>query len=218
MEKMNRTTFVATRESRETKIGLELGLFPGPSSIATGVGFLDHLLSSLSCHAGWSLNLNCKGDIEIDDHHSIEDCAITLGAALREAIAANGSIRRFGCAYAPMDEALARAVVDISGRPFGDINLGLGREMIGDLAAENAGHFLSSLAANAGITLHVDVLKGSNDHHKAEAAFKALALALREALSPPESGAAGKGDVASTKGATMLRVTKKEVPGKGNEA
>ncbi|PKL06082.1 MAG: imidazoleglycerol-phosphate dehydratase HisB [Spirochaetae bacterium HGW-Spirochaetae-9] len=195
---------VATRESKETKIQVELGLFPGASSIGTGIGFLDHLLTSLACHAGWTLRLECKGDREVDDHHSAEDCAITLGIALREALIDKGAIQRFGTAFAPMDEALSRAVVDISGRPFCDTSLQLERETIGELAAENIAHFFQSFAMNAGITVHVDILKGSNDHHKAEAAFKALALALREALAPALSPAA-----ASTKGATVISVSRK---------
>jgi len=180
-------TILVTRESRETQIRVGLELSPGQSSIQTGIGFLDHLLTSLAHHAGWTLSLTCKGDLEVDDHHSAEDCAIALGVALKEAIADRGVIRRFGSAYAPMDEALARAVVDISGRPWCDVNLGLEREYVGELACENIPHFLASLAANAGMTLHVDVVKGCNDHHKAEASFKALALALREALQPKEA-------------------------------
>lgn len=203
------TTIVVKRASRETDIACELRLEPGDLSIATGVGFLDHLLTSLACHSGWSLTLTCRGDLVVDDHHSVEDCAIVLGVALKEALACRGAIRRFGSAFAPLDEALARAVVDVSGRPFCDASLQLEREMIGDLAAENVGHFLASLAANAGITLHVDVLKGENDHHKAEAAFKALALALREALAimpgAGEADAAGGGP-ASTKGKPVLNV------------
>ena len=204
-------TIIVKRQSKETDIACELRLEPGAISIATGVGFLDHMATSLAYHAGWSLSLSCRGDLAVDDHHSAEDCAIVLGAALKEALAGRGSIRRFGAAFAPLDEALARAVVDVSGRPFCDVSLQLRREMIGDLAAENIGHFLASFAANAGITLHVDVLKGDNDHHKAEAAFKALALALREALAPTtgaggaEAGPAGAG-TASTKGKPVLTI------------
>lgn len=205
---------VVTRESKETKIQVELELSPGISSISTGIGFLDHLLSSLACHAGWTLRIECKGDIEVDDHHSVEDCAITLGLALREALGDRGAIRRFGSAFAPMDEALARAIVDISGRPFCDASLQLQRETIGELASENIVHFFHSFAANAGITVHIDLLKGSNDHHKAEAAFKALALALREALAPAyaptdiDNSAAGE-IAASTKGAAVIRISRK---------
>ncbi|HWR10272.1 MAG TPA: imidazoleglycerol-phosphate dehydratase HisB [Rectinemataceae bacterium] len=210
------TYIVATRESKETKVKVELGLFPGPVSIGTGIGFLDHMLTSLACHAGWSLALDCEGDRVVDDHHSVEDCAITLGIALREAIVERGAIARFGYAYAPLDEALARAVVDVSGRPFCDCDLQLEREAIGELATENIGHFFASLAANAGLTLHVDVLKGSNDHHRAEAAFKALALALREALTPAvamASASDAENAPASTKGTTVIKVTKREKAG-----
>jgi len=214
------TTIVVKRASRETDIACELRLEPGALSIATGVGFLDHLLTSLACHAGWSLKLACRGDLVVDDHHSVEDCAIVLGVALKEALACRGAIRRFGSAFAPLDEALARAVVDVSGRPFCDVSLQLEREMIGDLAAENVGHFLASVAANAGITLHVDVLKGANDHHKAEAAFKALALALREALAfmpgAGETDAAG-GSTASTKGKPVLTVERIAPPSESDD-
>jgi len=208
------TLILATRVSKETEVEVELGLFPGTLMINTGIGFLDHLLASLAFHAGWSLRLDCKGDIEIDDHHSAEDCAITLGAAFRETLADRGAIKRFGSAFAPLDEALARAVVDVSGRPFCDATLQLQREMIGDLASENVAHFLQSFAVNAGITVHVDLLKGSNDHHKAEAAFKALALALRDALAPASppavaSGSAAGETVASTKGAAVIRISRK---------
>ena len=211
-------TIIVKRASKETDIACELRLEPGALSIATGVGFLDHMVTSLAYHAGWSLSLSCRGDLAVDDHHSAEDCAIVLGAALKEALAGRGSIRRFGAAFAPLDEALARAVVDVSGRPFCDVSLQLRREMIGDLASENVGHFLASFAANAGITLHVDVLKGENDHHKAEAAFKALALALREALAPmPASGAAGEG-TASTKGKPVLTIERIAPPLSGGGA
>ncbi len=209
----------ASRKSKETEVQLELGLFPGLSTISSGIGFLDHLLNSLAHHAGWSLSLTCKGDLEIDDHHSAEDCAITLGAALREAVASRGAIKRFGYAYAPLDESLARAVVDVSDRPWCEAELGLERDMIGDLASENVAHFLSSFAFNAGITLHVDVLRGSNDHHKAEAAFKALALALREALMPVLlPAAAGSESPNSTKGSAQITISRRGKAAKGIEA
>jgi imidazoleglycerol-phosphate dehydratase len=191
------------RKSAETDVRVELELSPGPSSISTGIGFLDHLLASLAHHAGWSLSLACEGDLPVDDHHSVEDCGISLGLALREAIERNGAIRRFGSAYAPLDEALARAVVDISGRPWCDVDLALERQTIGTLATENIPHFLLSLAFNAGITLHVDVLKGSNDHHRAEAAFKALALAMKQAL---ETRGGDSGEANSTKGKPVLEI------------
>lgn len=215
------SAILVTRESKETRIRIEFELSPGQSSIQTGIGFLDHLLTSLAHHAGWTLKLSCKGDLYVDDHHSAEDCAIALGVALKEAIVDRGAIRRFGSAYAPLDESLARAVVDISGRPWCDANLELGRESIGELACENIPHFLSSFAANAGITIHVDVLKGCNDHHKAEASFKALALALREALEPSRIDSDGKDNANqtnSTKGQAVITVTRQGKTGLGKKS
>ncbi len=214
------SAILVTRESKETRIRLELELSPGLSSIHSGVGFLDHLLASLAHHAEWTLTLSCEGDLNVDDHHSAEDCAIALGVALKEAFADRGSVRRFGSAFAPLDEALARAVVDISGRPWCDANLGLEREFIGELACENIPHFLSSLAVNACMTVHVDVLKGCNDHHKAEAAFKALALALKEALEPSRArGETGdkKAGANSTKGRAVTTVARQGKPADGKK-
>lgn len=184
------------RTTKETDIDLRLCLDgTGQSDIATGVGFLDHLLDALTRHARFDLHLRCTGDLHIDDHHTAEDCALTLGAAFAEAVGDKRGIGRFGSAYAPLDEALARAVVDLSGRPHAEIHLGLTRERLGALACENIGHVLWSFALAAKITLHVDVLRGVNDHHKAEAAFKALALALRQAVALD-----GGTEVPSTKG------------------
>jgi imidazoleglycerol phosphate dehydratase HisB len=167
----------------------------GRVAIATGIGFFDHLLTALAFHAGLDLTLTCRGDLDVDDHHSVEDSALALGSALDQALGDRRGIRRFGSAYAPLDEALARAVVDCSGRPFARVNLGLQRDRIGTLATENVTHALQSLATAARMTLHVDVLAGENDHHRAEAAFKAVALALRVALAPGRQPA-----VPSTKG------------------
>jgi len=173
---------VIERRTKETNVRVELTLAPGPVDVRTGVGFLDHLLSSLAFHGGLSLSLSCDGDLQVDDHHSAEDCALALGAALKDALGDKAGIRRFGSAFAPLDESLARAVVDLSGRPCSIVDLGLTREAIGGLACENVAHVVSSLANAAMATIHLDVLRGSNDHHRAEAAFKALALALREAI------------------------------------
>ncbi len=187
---------VIDRRTKETEISVRLNLDgTGAAEVATGIGFLDHLLDALAKHARFDLELSCKGDLLIDDHHTAEDCGLTLGTALQRALGPRVGIRRFGYAYAPLDEALARAVVDISGRPFADVNLGLTRERLGELSCESIPHVLSSLASTAGLTLHVDVLKGENDHHRAEAAFKAVALALRTAVE-----ASGFDDVPSTKG------------------
>ena len=184
------------RSTKETEITVRLNLDgAGSSAISSGIGFLDHLLDAMAKHARFDLELSCAGDLQIDDHHTAEDCGLALGQALEKALGNRKGIRRFGYAYAPLDEALARAVVDISGRPFSDINLGLTRERLGELSCENIPHVLSSMAVTAGLTLHVDVLKGSNDHHRAEAAFKAVALALRLAVEP-----SGFDDVPSTKG------------------
>ena len=185
-----------SRETGETRITLELNLDgSGRSEIRTGIGFLDHMLAALSRHARFDLELTCEGDLEVDDHHTAEDCALALGQALDQALGERRGIVRFGHAYAPLDEALARAVVDLSGRPAPVIDLGLRREMLGALSSENVAHVFHSLAVAARIALHVDVLRGDNDHHRAEAAFKATALALRQAVASD-----GTGEVPSTKG------------------
>ena len=171
------------RETAETLITARLNLDgQGEVQVATGMPFLDHMITALFRHAGFDLSLQAKGDIEIDDHHTVEDCGIVLGEALRQALGDKRGIVRFGSAYAPLDEALARAVVDLSGRPWPVIECGFRREMLGSVATENLTHFLESLAIAAAMNLHVDVLRGRNDHHRAEAAFKATALALRAAV------------------------------------
>lgn len=172
-----------TRATSETRIEVKLNLDgAGTADVRTGIGFLDHLLTALARHARFDLTLACDGDLHIDDHHSAEDCALALGAAVDAALGERRGFGRFGFAYAPLDEALARAVVDFSGRPFADVDLGLRRPSIGTLACENIGHVVASFATAARATIHVDVIKGVNDHHRAEAAFKALALALRQAV------------------------------------
>ena len=172
------------RTTRETEIVLALALDgTGAADVRTGIGFLDHLLTALACHARFDLSLACTGDLQVDDHHTAEDCALALGQAFDRALGDRSGIARFGSAMAPLDEALARAVVDLSGRAFALVDLGLTRERLGGLACENVSHVLSSLATAARVTLHVDVLRGVNDHHRAEAAFKAVALALRQAAS-----------------------------------
>ncbi|GBC04646.1 hypothetical protein RclHR1_00580011 [Rhizophagus clarus] len=187
-----------SRKTNETDINVELCLDSAGDQeidVNSGIGFLNHMYHALAKHSGWSLSLTCKGDLHIDDHHSAEDTAIALGLAFKKALGEPRGIKRFGYAYAPLDEALSRAVVDISGRPFADINLELKREKIGELSTEMIPHVLSSFATSAGITLHVDVLKGKNDHHRAESSFKALAVALRQAIEKT-----GTNDIPSTKG------------------
>lgn len=195
-----------SRETGETRVEVRLDLDgrgpgrpDGPAGIQveTGIGFFDHMLHALVFHAGWRLKLVCDGDLDVDDHHSVEDTGLALGQALALALGERRSgIARFGHAFAPLDEALARAVVDISGRPFFAGELGLQRERVGALSCEMVPHFFHSLAQTAGLTLHVDLIRGANDHHRIEACFKAVGLALRAALA--RSG--GAETVPSTKG------------------
>jgi len=185
-----------SRKTSETSIELDLILDgTGKADIETGIGFLDHMLISLTKHARLDLILRCKGDLEVDDHHTAEDCALALGQALDQALSDRRGIKRFAHAYAPLDEALARVVIDLSGRPSAVVDLDLRRECLGELACENIVHVFTSLAMASKSALHVDVLRGENDHHKAEAAFKALALALRDAIQRD-----GSDQVPSTKG------------------
>ena len=193
---MTPRTFSTRRVTSETTVTLTLNLDgTGRSTIQTGLPVYDHMLSALVRHARLDLDLTCTGDLHIDDHHTVEDVALTLGEALAAALGERRGVRRFGSAYAPLDEALARAVIDLSGRPWAEVDLGLRREHLGTVACENLGHALRSLAIAAKMTLHVDVLRGENDHHRAEAAFKAVALALRQAVALD-----GHADVPSTKG------------------
>ena len=183
------------RRTNETDIECALTLDgSGAADVRTGIGFLDHMLTALARHGGLDLKLHCTGDLEVDDHHTAEDCALTLGMALDAALGDRAGLRRFGDAHVPLDEALARAVWDLSGRPYAVIDLGLRREALGGLACENVGHFFRSLAVASRSCLHVDVLRGENDHHRAEAAFKATAVALRAAIAHVGGG------VPSTKG------------------
>jgi imidazoleglycerol-phosphate dehydratase len=184
------------RGTRETDLTVRVDLDgAGETDVETGIGFLDHLLDALGHHAGFDLTVRARGDLEVDDHHTVEDTALALGAALDAALGERAGIGRFGTAHAPLDEALARAVVDLSGRPCARIELGLRRERLGALSTENVSHFLRSLAVTTRGALHVEVLYGENDHHRAEAAFKAVALALRQAVAR-----AGDERVPSTKG------------------
>jgi imidazoleglycerol-phosphate dehydratase len=154
----------------------------GSAKVSTGLAFLDHMLTQLSVHGGFDIQLTAQGDLEVDDHHTVEDTAIALGEAFRRAMGEVRGVKRFGSAYAPLDEALARVVVDWSGRPFAVTDLGLTRERVGQVATENVSHFFRSFAVASALTLHVDVLRGENDHHRIEAAFKAFALALSDSV------------------------------------
>ena len=171
------------RKTRETDIKLTLRLDgSGSAQIDSGIGYLNHMLEALTKHAHFDLELSCRGDLDVDGHHTTEDCALALGRAIDTALGERRGIRRFSHAYVPMDEALARVAVDLSGRPWPEVHLGLKRERLGQLACENITHFFQSLAIAMRASLHVDVLRGDNDHHRAEAAFKACALALRQAI------------------------------------
>ena len=184
-----------TRSTGETSVEVSLDIDGrGISEVRTGLGFLDHMITSLARHAHFDLRLSAAGDTKVDDHHTVEDCAILIGRALDEAVGERTGIKRFGYAYAPLDESLCRAVVDLSGRPWPEIQIPFTREMIGDVASENLIHFLRILASEGRMALHVDLLRGDNDHHKAESAFKAVAIALRQAVTVVAD------DVPSTKG------------------
>lgn len=185
-----------TRRTSETEIEVSLSLDGGGSAeVGTGLPFLDHMIATLARHARFDLTLACRGDLEVDDHHTSEDCALAIGAAVDEALGERRGIARFGHAYAPLDEALARASIDFSGRAYSVIYLGLARDELGGWAAENVGHFFRSFASAARATLHVELLRGANDHHRTEAAFKALALAVRHAVALD-----GGAEIPSTKG------------------
>jgi imidazoleglycerol-phosphate dehydratase len=184
------------RRTRETEIELTLDLDgTGRVAIATGIGFYDHLLTSLAHHGLFDLEIRAAGDLDVDEHHTVEDVALVLGAAVAEALDDRSGIRRFGEASVPMDEALATAVIDVGGRPYAVIDLPFRGERVGALPLQLVDHALESFARTAGATLHLRGT-GRNDHHLAEAAFKALARALRAACEadPRRVG------VASTKG------------------
>ena len=184
------------RKTRETDIQLKLNIDgSGQSTIQTGIGFFDHMLSTLARHARFDLYLTCVGDLDVDGHHTSEDCALAIGSAIDQALGERRGIERFGFAYCPLDEALARTVIDLSGRPCPTISLGLRREKIGTMATENITHVFQSLAIAMRASLHVDCIRGENDHHRSEAAFKSCALALRQALSKT-----GESTIPSTKG------------------
>jgi len=191
----NRTAEI-NRKTNETAIQASVTLEgTGIYAIDTGIGFLDHLLSALSKHSKIDIKLQCKGDLHIDDHHTVEDCALVLGQALSQALGDKRGIVRFGYSYAPLDEALSRAVVDLSGRPFAKVELNLTSERLGNLSCQNVKHFVESLAMTLGAAIHLDLIRGENDHHKAESAFKALALALKSAVATTNSK-----EIPSTKG------------------
>ena len=186
------------RSTRETEISLTLDLDgSGVTAISTGVGFYDHLLGSLAHHGLFDLEIAAQGDLDVDDHHTVEDVALVLGAAVAEALGDRAGIARFGDASVPMDESVATAIVDVGGRPYAVIDLPFRGERAGALSLQLVEHALEAFARTAGATLHVRGT-GRNDHHLAEAAFKALGRALRAACEPDPR----RRGVASTKGST----------------
>jgi len=186
------------RKTAETEISVEINLDgTGQYDNETGVGFFDHMLDQLARHALIDMTVRCAGDLHIDDHHTVEDVGIALGQALTEAMGEKRGILRYGSCLLPMDDALVRAALDLSGRPYLVWNVDLPTAKIGSFDSELVREFFQALSTHGGITLHVDMLHGLNSHHIAEAAFKAVAQALRTALSHD----ARKGDaIPSTKG------------------
>lgn len=170
------------RRTKETDITLRVCLDgSGKTTIDTGIGFFDHMLDALCRFGLLDLELKCAGDLRVDAHHTVEDCGICLGRALREALGDRAGIRRVGSAWLPMDEALAFAALDISGRPYLAFEASFMAPMCGAMDTQLAEEFFRALAVNAGLTLHLRVPAGRNDHHKMEALFKAFGLALRDA-------------------------------------
>jgi imidazoleglycerol-phosphate dehydratase len=186
------------RVTRETNVAITLDLDgSGTADIDTGVGFYDHLLGSLAHHGLLDLTIRATGDLHVDDHHTVEDVALVLGAAVAEALGDRAGIVRFGDASVPMDEAVATAVIDVGGRPFAVIDLPFRAERAGTLTLQNVEHALEAFARTSGATLHLRGT-GRNDHHLAEAAFKALGRAVRAATAPDPR----RTGLASTKGST----------------
>lgn len=183
-----------SRKTKETQIDLKLSLDGGEVSVQTGIGFFDHMLTALAFYAGLGLQLTVRGDLDVDGHHTVEDTGIVLGQALAQALGNKAGITRFSSVYVPMDEALARTVLDISGRPYLVFDAPMPQEVIGTYDSCLTEEFMRALAVNAGLTLHQHALYGKNAHHITEALFKSLGLALKEAVSIRGTG------VTSTKG------------------
>lgn len=172
-----------SRKTAETEIDVSLTLDgTGSYDMSTGVGFFDHMLDQLARHSLIDMNVRCKGDLHIDDHHTVEDCGIAIGQALTQALGDKRGIRRYGSCLLPMDDALVRCALDLSGRPFLVWNVDLPTPKIGTFDTELVREFFQAFAVAAGATLHVEAFYGANAHHVAEACFKALARALRAAV------------------------------------
>lgn len=191
---MNRTAEI-NRKTKETDISVKLKLDGGEVKINTGIGFLDHMLTALGVHGGFGLEVNAVGDLNVDGHHTAEDAGITLGLAFKEALGDKSGITRYGSAFIPMDESLGFCALDISARPYLVFDAVFNNERVGEFDTCLTEEFMRAFAFNAGITLHLRVEYGSNDHHKIEALFKALAYALKNAVRRNADGSA-----VSTKG------------------
>lgn len=184
------------RKTRETDIRMKLSFDGnGTADIHTGIGFLDHMLTAFAVHSGFDLSVFCKGDLEVDCHHTVEDVGIVLGQAIDGALESKSGIRRYGSFYIPMDEALGFCALDISGRPFLAFDAGFQTERIGTFDTCMTKEFFRAVAMHSGMTLHLRVLYGCNDHHKVEALFKAFAHSMKEAVAPNRNG-----EVLSSKG------------------
>lgn len=182
------------RNTKETQIKISLNLDGGDVKASTGIGFFDHMLTAFGVHGDFGLEVQVKGDLEVDNHHTVEDTGIALGMAFRQALGDMGGINRYGSFYIPMDESLAHCALDISNRPFLVFNADFNEELCGDYETCCTEEFFRAFAVNAGITLHLNVLYGSNSHHEIEALFKACAHALDVSTAKKEGG------VLSTKG------------------
>lgn len=187
-----------TRKTAETQISVSLNLDgTGVAKLATGVPFLDHMLDQVARHGMMDLEVNASGDLHIDAHHTVEDIGIAIGQALAKALGDKKGVRRFGHAYVPLDEALSRAVIDLSGRPGLEFSVPFSRARIGEFDVDLVGEFFQGMVNHALFTLHIDNLRGANAHHQCETVFKAFARALRMAVEPDPRTA---GAVPSTKG------------------
>lgn len=182
------------RKTNETDISVALDLDGGNVNIRTGIGFFDHMLTAFAVHGGFGLEVFVEGDLDVDTHHTVEDTGIALGAAFKKALGDMGGINRYGSFYIPMDESLALCALDISNRPFLVFNAEFKEERCGEYETCCTEEFFRAFAVNAGITLHLNVLYGSNSHHEIEALFKAFAHAMKIAVAPSSGG------VLSTKG------------------
>jgi imidazoleglycerol-phosphate dehydratase len=187
----------ADRKTAETQIALSVNVGSGKSVLATGIPFLDHMLDQVARHGMLDLDIQARGDLQVDAHHTVEDIGITLGQAVARAVGDKKGIRRYGHAYVPLDEALSRVVIDFSGRPGLEYHVQYKRALIGEFDVDLVHEFFQGFANHAQVTLHIDNLRGDNAHHQCETMFKAFARALRMAIEPDPRAA---DTIPSTKG------------------